>query len=94
MLAPPQPLWNLTFWTPRVVFPTVRKRTWQSGDTEGTAWIVSYTDQNGDRHTKLTVEFDDRIASGELDLPGLPPMTGGEGSDYEVISWREVTPQP
>ncbi len=31
---------------------TVRKRTWQSGDTEGTAWIVSYTDQNGDRRTK------------------------------------------
>ncbi len=31
---------------------TVRKRTWRSGDTEGTAWIVSYTDQDGDRRTK------------------------------------------
>ncbi|MEE8469383.1 MAG: hypothetical protein V3T22_13065, partial [Planctomycetota bacterium] len=48
----------------------------------------------GRRHTKLTVEWDDRISSGELDLPGLPPMTGGEGADYKVISWREVTPQP
>ncbi len=31
---------------------TVRKRTWRSGDTEKTAWVVSYTDQGGDRHLK------------------------------------------
>ncbi len=31
---------------------TVRKRTWRSGDTEKTAWVVSYTDQDGDRHLK------------------------------------------
>ncbi len=31
---------------------TVRKRTWQSGDTEKTAWVLTYTDQGGDRHLK------------------------------------------
>ncbi len=31
---------------------TVRKRTWQSGDTERTAWVLTYTDQGGDRHLK------------------------------------------
>ncbi len=31
---------------------TVRKRTWRSGDTERTAWIVDYIDQDGIRRLK------------------------------------------
>ena len=31
---------------------TVRKRTWRSGDTEKTAWIVDYMDQDGIRRLK------------------------------------------
>ncbi len=31
---------------------TVRKRTWRSGVTERTAWVVRYTDQGGARHLK------------------------------------------
>ncbi len=41
-------------------------------------------------HTKLTIEFDERIANGELDLPGLPGNQGGDGEGYQVLSWREV----
>ncbi|MEE8241372.1 MAG: tyrosine-type recombinase/integrase [Nitrospirales bacterium] len=31
---------------------TVSKRKWQSGDTEKTAWVVRYTDQDGKPHLK------------------------------------------
>jgi len=47
----------------------------------------------GDQHSKLTIEFDDRISAGELDLPGLPGVnSASEG--YVVVSWREVALQP
>lgn len=43
-------------------------------------------------HSKLTVRFDDRISTGELELPGLPDWK--ETSDaYVVLAWREVTPE-
>ena len=42
-----------------------------------------------DEHT-LTVEFDDRIESGALSLPGLPRWQGGGGAPYAVVAWREV----
>lgn len=43
----------------------------------------------GDEHSKLTVNFDDRIESGAITLPGLP-SSQGEAGTYAVASWREV----
>jgi hypothetical protein len=43
----------------------------------------------GTQHSKLTVNFDDRLATGELRLPGLPTATGGE-AEWTMRSWREV----
>ena len=41
-------------------------------------------------HSQLIVQFDDRIASGSLTLPGLPSWIGATG-DFQVLAWREVT---
>ncbi len=41
-------------------------------------------------HTKLTIDFDDRLASGELDMPGLPANSGAGGCGYRVVSWRRL----
>jgi hypothetical protein len=41
-------------------------------------------------HSKLMVDFDERIADGELTLPGLPRSTSGSGDVFNVLSWREV----
>jgi len=43
-------------------------------------------------HSKLTVEFDDRIKTGKISMPGLPTHGSGgtEASAYSVVSWREV----
>lgn len=46
----------------------------------------------GSNHTKLTVNFDDRIAEDELEMPGLPPLSTGE-SVFTVVSWRKVADQ-
>ena len=46
----------------------------------------------GDQHSKLTVNFDDRIISGALEMPGLPPNSWG-GDEYTLVSWREVPPE-
>jgi hypothetical protein len=43
----------------------------------------------GDNHTKLTVNYDDRLMSGTLTLPNLPIETGGTVR-WEALSWREV----
>ncbi|MFT7670331.1 MAG: hypothetical protein ACI8X5_003039 [Planctomycetota bacterium] len=43
-------------------------------------------------HSKLTVNFDDRVASGELMLPGLPTSNSSVGT-WSVVSWREVSVQ-
>ncbi len=45
------------------------------------------------QHSKLTIDFDERVASGELTLPGLPRSSGGNGEDYSILSWREVSAQ-
>ncbi len=42
-------------------------------------------------HTKLFLDFDERIAEGVLDMPGLPGVILGEEL-FQVLSWREVTP--
>jgi hypothetical protein len=44
----------------------------------------------GTKHTKLTVNFDDRIATGELELPGLPSASGADPGAYLVVAWRRV----
>jgi hypothetical protein len=44
----------------------------------------------GDQHSKLTVDFDDRIATGALEMPRLPLNTAGDGQGFEVVSWRKV----
>jgi hypothetical protein len=44
----------------------------------------------GTQHSKLTVNFDDRIWTGALDLPGLPTQSGA-GATWTVASWREIS---
>jgi len=51
---------------------------------------VSIVRDHGDAHTKLLVNFDDRVATGALSLPGLPPLSGGDGPGYVILTWREV----
>ena len=43
----------------------------------------------GTQHSKLTVNFDDRLLTGDLRLPGLPTATGGDAL-WVMRSWREV----
>ena len=64
--------------------------------TAGVQQVAIYNntfDGNGNiEHSKLTVEFDDRIATGVLQLPGLPtPAKGINGLD--VVLWTEVARQ-
>ena len=40
-------------------------------------------------HSKLTVEFDDRIATGQIALPNIPIPVGGI-KGYEFVAWHEV----
>ena len=40
-------------------------------------------------HSKLSVEYDKRIASGDLDMPGLPQRK--QAVSYRVLAWTEVT---
>ena len=41
-------------------------------------------------HTKLKIEFDERIANGDIVLPGIPGIgAGGEGG-LTIVSWREI----
>jgi len=40
-------------------------------------------------HSKLTVNFDDRVSTGALVLPGLPGTDGGTAG-FRIVSWREL----
>ncbi len=42
------------------------------------------------QHSKLMVDFDERIANGVLSMPGLPKTTAISAAAFEVLSWREV----
>jgi hypothetical protein len=42
------------------------------------------------QHSRLIVDFDERIANGELVMPGLPRTPAGSGASFETLSWREV----
>lgn len=43
----------------------------------------------GDEHSKLTVEWDDRVSDGTISMPGLPDSSAGAGG-YVMASWREI----
>lgn len=43
----------------------------------------------GSQHSRLRVTFDDRVAAGALDLPGLP-KSSGETATPSIRIWREV----
>lgn len=46
----------------------------------------------GTEHSKLTVNFDDRLATGKITLPGLPKQSGA-GPTWSVRLWREIPAQ-
>ena len=49
-----------------------------------------FVDTDGNvQHSKLNVDFDDRLSTGKLVLPGLPSM-GLDNSSFSVVFWREV----
>ena len=50
---------------------------------------INRTWSNG-QHSKLTVQFDDRIKNGALDLPGLPTSSASGSAAYLVVAWREI----
>lgn len=43
----------------------------------------------GNQHSRLTVNFDDRISTGGLSMPGLPEADDSTGG-FTIVSWREV----
>lgn len=43
-----------------------------------------------DHHTKLTVDFDDRISVGDLSMPGLPGNSGVGPDRFLVTYWRQL----
>jgi hypothetical protein len=45
------------------------------------------------QHSKLMVDFDERISQGGLKMPGLPQASASDGADVEIVSWREVEPK-
>jgi hypothetical protein len=42
------------------------------------------------QHSRLAVDFDERVARGELDIPGLPRTPAAEGARLLVLSWRKI----
>ena len=52
-----------------------------------------YRHKGKDIHSKLLVDFDERVADGDLDLPGLPRGSGEGGSSFSVLSWRPTSIQ-
>ena len=41
-------------------------------------------------HSKLTVNFDDRLSTGALVLPGLPASVDEGVGGMKVVFWREI----
>ncbi len=53
--------------------------------------IVVDRDHDNGSHTKMTVNFDDRVELGTLELPGLPSSTGGSGiREMEILTVFEI----
>lgn len=53
---------------------------------------VKITRDWGTQHSKLTMQFDDRLATGDVSLPGLPGAGNG-GRPWIVATWREIGAQ-
>lgn len=51
-------------------------------------YTTGYGRHRTTQHSKLTVDFDPRISSGALALPGIPTWGGEAG--FSVVSWREI----
>jgi len=51
---------------------------------------VSISRDFGNQHSKLTVNFDDRLVSGKLHLPGIPNLSGA-GPALTILSWRRIS---
>tara|TARA_R110002126_G_scaffold41590_5_gene120830 strand:+ start:14987 stop:16426 length:1440 start_codon:yes stop_codon:yes gene_type:complete len=49
----------------------------------------NYMKNGVEQHSRLEVNFDDRISSGALTLPSLPSWAGS-AAGFQVVSWREV----
>jgi hypothetical protein len=45
----------------------------------------------GKAHSKLTVNFDGRVMSQDLTLPGLPSTNGSATTTWTLGSWREIS---
>ena len=45
------------------------------------------------QHSRLTVNFDDRVSSGDLEMPGLPGASS-QDSSVTMLLWREVNREP
>jgi len=50
---------------------------------------VAINRDSGAQHSRLRVTFDDRVANGSLDLPGLPKSSGATASPT-IRVWREI----
>ena len=44
----------------------------------------------GNKHSRLEVDFDERIMDGSLTLPGLPGVGGSGSGNWTMSSWHEV----
>ena len=44
----------------------------------------------GEEHTKLHVDFDERISTGEIVLPSLPGVSAGGAGKYGVTYWHRI----
>jgi hypothetical protein len=51
---------------------------------------VAINRDNGLNHTKLTVNFDDRLMDQSIDLPGIPGVNGAGPTGFMVLMMREV----
>ncbi len=52
-----------------------------------------YTKRDGSvAHSKLDVDFDDRLSKGKVVLPGIPRVKSGIGG-FQIVFWREVALQ-
>jgi hypothetical protein len=70
---------------------TVRKRKWQKGDEEVTAWVADYSDQNGKRHIKTFALKRDanRFLAGIEDVAEQPEASR-QGSGWLREMWRST----
>jgi len=48
-----------------------------------------YTSGGVTEHSKLTINFDDRLSTGQITLPGLPGLQD-TGDGWSVVLWREL----